>query len=78
MDDPAPPALRDMLDDALESGQRLAIDVIEYPADKRDEVMQRMGGFCHVSRRLQRVARPESSDYAICMMPIAMRACWRK
>jgi hypothetical protein len=21
---------------------------------------------------------PESSDYAICMMPIAMRACWRK
>jgi hypothetical protein len=21
------------------------------------------------------VARPESSDYAICMMPIAMRAC---
>jgi hypothetical protein len=32
-----------MLDHALESAQRLAIDVIEYPADKRDEVMQRMG-----------------------------------
>ena len=32
--------------------------------------------FCHVSRRLQHVARPESSDYAICMIPIAMRACW--
>ena len=31
-------------------------------------------GFCHVSRRLQRVALPEPSDYAICMMPIAMRA----
>jgi hypothetical protein len=30
--------------------------------------------FCHVSRRLQRVALPEPSDYAICMMPIAMRA----
>jgi hypothetical protein len=34
--------------------------------------------FCHVSRRLRHVARPESSDYAICMMPIAMRACWRQ
>jgi isoquinoline 1-oxidoreductase beta subunit len=34
--------------------------------------------FCHVSRHLQRAARPESSDYAICMMPIAMPACWRK
>ena len=33
-----------MLDHALESAQRLAIDVIEYPADKRDEVMQRIGG----------------------------------
>jgi hypothetical protein len=32
-----------MLDNALESAQRLAIDVIEYPDDKRDEVMQRMG-----------------------------------
>jgi hypothetical protein len=31
--------------------------------------------FCHISRRLQCVARPEPSDYAICMMPIAMRAC---
>ena len=31
-------------------------------------------GFCHVSRRLQRVARPEPSDDAISMMPIAMRA----
>jgi hypothetical protein len=27
----------------LESAQRLAINVIEYLADKRDEVMQRMG-----------------------------------
>ena len=43
MADPAPPVVRDMLDHALESAQRLAIDVIEYPADKRDEVMQRMG-----------------------------------
>ena len=43
MDDTAPPTVRDMLDNALESAQRLAIDVIEYLADKRDEVMQRMG-----------------------------------
>ena len=35
-------------------------------------------GFCHVSRRSQRVARPECFGYAICMMPIAMRAWWRK
>ena len=39
---------------------------------------QRPSWFCHVSRRLQRVARPEPSYYAICMMPIAMRACRRK
>jgi hypothetical protein len=32
-----------MLDPALESAQRLANDVIEYPADRRDEVMRRMG-----------------------------------
>jgi hypothetical protein len=35
-------------------------------------------GICHVSRRLQRVAQPESSDFAVCMMPIAMQAFWRK
>ena len=27
----------------MEFAQRLAIEVIEYPADKRDQVMQRMG-----------------------------------
>ena len=43
MADPAPLAVRDMLDHAWESAQRLAIDVIEYAADKRDEVMRRMG-----------------------------------
>jgi Flp pilus assembly CpaF family ATPase len=36
------------------------------------------GWFCHVSRRLQRIAWSECSDYASCMMPIAMRAWWRK
>jgi hypothetical protein len=41
--DPVPPVVRYVLDNALESAQRLAIDVIEYPADRRDEVMQRMG-----------------------------------
>ena len=43
MDDPAPLSVRDVLDQAWQSAQRLAIDVIEYPADKRDEVMRRMG-----------------------------------
>ena len=43
MDDPVPPIVPDVLDHAWESAQRLAIDVIEYPADKRDEVMRRMG-----------------------------------
>jgi hypothetical protein len=43
MVDPAQRAVSDVLDDAWGSAQRLAIDVIEYPADKRDEVMQRMG-----------------------------------
>lgn len=32
-----------IFDDALASAQRLAIDVIEYPSAKRDEVMRRMG-----------------------------------
>jgi len=43
MPDPLPPVVQDVLDNAWQSAQRLAIDVIEYPADKRDEVMQRMG-----------------------------------
>ena len=34
--------------------------------------------FCHVSRQLQGVTRLEPSDYAVCMMPIATRACRRK
>jgi hypothetical protein len=52
------------------SGKRVPVD--------RCEEVEALYRFCHVSRRSQRVARPESSDYAICMMPIAMRACWRK
>ena len=43
MADPAPPVIRDVLDHAWEVAQRLAIEVIEYPADKRDQVMQCMG-----------------------------------
>jgi hypothetical protein len=43
MPDPTPLAVRDILEHAAESAQRLAIDVIEYPASKRDEVIQRMG-----------------------------------
>jgi hypothetical protein len=43
MADRLPPVMQDVLDHAWQSAQRLAIDVIEYPADKRDEVMQRMG-----------------------------------
>ena len=47
-------------------------------SDRTDFVVTSLDRFCHVSRLLPLVARPESSDYAICMMPIAMRACWRK
>ena len=43
MADPAPPVIRDVLDHAWDVAQRLAIEVIEYPADKRDQVMQCMG-----------------------------------
>jgi acetyl-CoA carboxylase carboxyltransferase component len=32
-----------LVNQAWESAQRLAIDAIEYPADKRHEVMRRMG-----------------------------------
>jgi hypothetical protein len=35
--------LRDKFDHAWESAQRLAIGVIQYPAEKRDAVLQRMG-----------------------------------
>jgi hypothetical protein len=52
----------------LEASERLGISVRQF---KR---LVRAWRFCHVSRRLQRVALPEPSDYAICMMPIAMRA----
>jgi hypothetical protein len=43
MADEPPPDVRDIFDDAWESAQRLAIDVIQYPAEKRDAVMQHMG-----------------------------------
>jgi hypothetical protein len=43
MADSLPPDLQSMLDYAWQSAQRLAIDVIDYPTDQRDEVMQRMG-----------------------------------
>jgi len=43
MADPAPSTVEEVLDDVLESAQRLAIDVIGYSPDKRDEVMWRMG-----------------------------------
>jgi hypothetical protein len=43
MADPAPPVIRDILDHAWVSAQRLAIEVIEYPTNKRDQVMQCMG-----------------------------------
>jgi phytoene/squalene synthetase len=43
MDDPVPPVVPDALDHAWQSAQRLAIDVINYPTDQRDEVMRQMG-----------------------------------
>ena len=42
-EDPPPSNLEDVLDDLLESAQRLAIDVIGCSPDMRDEVMVRMG-----------------------------------
>ena len=67
----------------LRGGEQAAAEVEEYACARPSvgDIKSSMppgNGFCHVSRRLQRVARPESPDYAICMMPIAMRACWRK
>jgi hypothetical protein len=44
MADPVPRTEQDLLDDLLASAQQLAIDVVEYPADQRDEVMQRISG----------------------------------
>ena len=43
MADPLPPDLQAVLDHAWQSAQRLAMDVIEYPHDQRDEVMRSMG-----------------------------------
>ena len=43
MADEPPLDVRDIFDDAWESDQRLAMDVIQYPAEKRDAVLQRMG-----------------------------------
>jgi hypothetical protein len=43
MADPVPPVVRDVLDHAWQSAQSLAIDVIDFPVNKRDEVMQRIG-----------------------------------
>jgi hypothetical protein len=43
MDDPVPPVVPDVLDHAWQSAQRLAIDVINYPANQREEVMRHMG-----------------------------------
>ena len=44
MPDPVPCGEQDVLDDLLDSAQRLAIEVINYPSDERDEAMQRIGG----------------------------------
>jgi hypothetical protein len=41
---PVPGTEQGVLNDLLESARRLAIDVVEYPAYRRDEVMQRIGG----------------------------------
>jgi hypothetical protein len=43
MAEPAPHDVRDIFDHAWDSAQCLAIDVIEFPEDKRDAVMHRMG-----------------------------------
>ena len=43
MEEPAHSIPPDVLDHAWDSAQRLAMDVIEYAPDLRDEVMRRMG-----------------------------------
>ena len=43
MADEPPPDVQDIFDHAWEPAQRLAIDVIQYPTEKRDAVLQRMG-----------------------------------
>jgi hypothetical protein len=40
---PVPRTEQGVLDDLLASARQLAINVVEYPADQRDEVMQRIG-----------------------------------
>ena len=58
------------MDQLRKAGMNVDLQVMDPPTSSR----RMLSRFCHVSRRLQRVARPEFSDHAICMMPIAMRA----
>jgi hypothetical protein len=41
---PVPRTEQDVLHDLLESAQRLAIELVDCPSDKRGEAMQRIGG----------------------------------
>jgi predicted secreted Zn-dependent protease len=59
MADPAPPVIGDVLDYAWDVAQRLAIEVIEYPADKRDQVMRCMGNL------LAEVARHDGRPHEV-------------
>ena len=43
MADEPPPDVQDLFDDAWQSAQSLAIDVMQYPAEKPDAVVKRMG-----------------------------------
>jgi hypothetical protein len=42
MADEPPPDVQDLFDDAWQSAQSLAIDVMQYPAEKPDAVVKRM------------------------------------
>ena len=59
-------------------GHEVGHDMGDAVSENRPGIGAVRERFCHVSRRLQRVVQPETLDYAICMMPIAMRARWRK
>ena len=55
-----------MLDHAWDVAQRLAIEVIEYPADKRDQVMQCIGSLLvEVARQAGCPKAAQESGYAM-------------
>jgi len=74
MTDLSPPVVRDVLDQAWQSAQRLAIGVIKYPADKRDEVMQHLGGLLTEVAREAGCSRKMACEFGAAMEQV-IRDC---